>query len=467
MSISARPASLVTRVTLLVGLTTIASLILLGVFVQEAIEQHLMELEIEELHVITDAIQETLDTSTYIEDRSSFVEGLERTVSGHHGVYFMVADSLGDMVYSTPGLDLAAISETIQSTELISTETLHSWVDNAHRYSGVLMEMSPSLTSRSPDTYRVTVAVAMDEHLNFLSGFHLSLWTIIAGICLFAILAAWVAARQAHIPIRRLSARIRNISSDRLNERLDESKVPAELNELVKSFNVMIVRMEEVFEKLSHFSADIAHEFRTPITNIITQTQVSLGQARDVDEYREILYSNLEEYERMAKMVSDMLFLAQTDNGLIKPTFAQLNLQQEIKGLFDFFEALAEEKGVELQLSGRCTPILGDKSMLRRAFSNLISNALTHTESNRQIKVFLEPEAGSVSVSIENPGPAIAAKHLPRIFDRFYQDDQSRRREGAGLGLAIVKSIIELHNGSVSVQSADNRTCFRITLPGI
>ena len=139
--------------------------------------------------------------------------------------------------------------------------------------------------------------------------------------------------------------------------------------------------MEDVFERLSNFSADIAHEFRTPITNIITQTEVSLGKARDVTEYREILYSNLEEYERMAKMVSDMLFLAQTDNGLIKPTFNYLSIRDVIEGIFEYYEAWSEEQDVTLKLSGHCPEIFGDDSMLRRALSNLVSNAIAFSSN--------------------------------------------------------------------------------------
>src|SRR5690606_29828642 len=136
---------------------------------------------------------------------------------------------------------------------------------------------------------------------------------------------------------------------------------------LATSFNGMLDRLEAVFRRLSDYSGDIAHELRTPITNLKTQTEVALSQSRSVEQYREILYSNLEEYERMAKMVSDMLFLAQADNKLLKPELVNIDLETEIRNLFDYFGAWAEERAVDLKLTGRQACVQGDRLMIRRA----------------------------------------------------------------------------------------------------
>jgi two-component system heavy metal sensor histidine kinase CusS len=149
--------------------------------------------------------------------------------------------------------------------------------------------------------------------------------------------------------------------------RLDFRSMPLELRYLASAFNQMIARLEDSFTRLSHFSADIAHELRTPLTNLITQTQVALGRARTLDEYRELLYSNLEEQERLAKMVNDMLWLAKSDHGLLKPVQVTLDLATEVRELFDFFGALAEEKHITLSLEGQAPGVMGDRAMLRRA----------------------------------------------------------------------------------------------------
>lgn len=168
----------------------------------------------------------------------------------------------------------------------------------------------------------------------------------------------------------------------------------------------------------------------------------------------------------MAQMVGDMLYLAQTDNRLLKPGVGKVDLAHEIQDLFDYFEAWAEEHAVSLIQTGSAT-VSGDRLMLRRALSNLISNAIRHTPPGHSVRVSLGRHGDTVTVSVENLGTAIPVEHLPRLFDRFYRVDPSRQRkgDGAGLGLAIVKSIVDAHAGSITVTSDDQKTCFQITLP--
>lgn len=452
----------------MVGIATTISLLALGMFVQRSIELHFVEQETEELKVIADSVRTSLALSAPYSEHTQLADELEGAVAGHHGVFFLVADESNSIIYATPGPDLLNVANSIDVVDAIESDSLLEWIEGGSTYSGAVLQIivpDSALSLQPSQSFRVVVAASMDEHIEFLSNFNRTLWSIITGISLFAILAAWIAARQAHAPLHDLTAKISNISSDQLHIRLDNDNVPVELAELVSSFNTMMIRLEDVFERLSNFSADIAHEFRTPITNIITQTEVSLNKARSVDEYREILYSNLEEYERMAKMVSDMLFLAQTDNGLIQPTFEHLKLINEVKEILDYYEAFAEDRKVTLTLSGDCPGILGDKSMLRRALSNLISNAIDHTLPEHAVAIHIRSTEDSVIVTIENSGKQITAEQLPKIFDRFYQADPSRQREGAGLGLAIVDSIIKVHNGSVSATSSNGVTRFEIRLP--
>ena len=462
-----RPASLIFRVTTMVGIATTASLFALGIFVQHSIEAHFLEQEAEELQVVATAVNNALSSFSDV-NPIEFSNNLEHAVSGHHGVYFLVANNNQGIIYQSPGPDLNLIATSIRPVDSIEADSLYRWNDGNSIYRGAVLRMSnniDSTTQQSDVEYTVVVAAAMDFHLQFLSSFNRVLWLTIAGISLFAIFAAWFAARQAHAPIHRLSAKIGNVGSDRLDIRLDEGKYPVELSELVRSFNTMIIKIEDVFGKLSNFSADIAHELRTPITNIITQTQVSLGKARDVAEYREILYSNLEEYERMAAMVSNMLFLAQTDNGLIKPKFEKLDVKLELLEQFDFFEALAEDRSIKLNLSGGNLWILGDKSMLRRAFSNLLSNAINHSPDKCQVDVNIQLNGNFVEIKVQNPSNPLEPDKLSRIFDRFYKVDSSRHSEGAGLGLAIAKSIIEIHNSSIAATYSEGRTTFTVRVP--
>ena len=229
----------------------------------------------------------------------------------------------------------------------------------------------------------------------------------------------------------------------------------------------MLARLEDSFRRLSDFSSDLAHELRTPISNLMTQTQVALARARTADEYREILYSNLEEYERLSQMTSDMLFLAKADNGLIATRTEPVDLASEVESLFAFYEALAEERDVRLVLAGEGRARV-DRDMLRRAISNLLSNAIRHTPHGGEIRVHIsESGSGQTELSVENPGSPIAPEHLLRLFDRFYRVDASRRKEGegAGLGLAITKSIVEAHVGSISASSKGGIFRFAFSVP--
>ena len=195
------------------------------------------------------------------------------------------------------------------------------------------------------------------------------------------------------------------------------------------------------------------------------RTQVALARARSEDEYREVLASNAEEYERLARMVGDMLFLAQADHGLVVPSREPVDLALQVRELFDFFDALAEEKGLRLTLTGS-GQVSGDKLMLRRALANLISNAIRHTPAGGAIRVDIESSSEGTKLSVENSGEPIPREQMSRIFDRFYRGDPSRHEggEGAGLGLAITRSIIRAHGGEIGVRSVTGGVCFELRM---
>ena len=322
-------------------------------------------------------------------------------------------------------------------------------------------------TGQQVEPFSVVLAIEIDFHLHFLNSFHRYLWWLTAVACLIAIAATWLAVHQGHAPIRRISQQINRVNSEQLHLRLDSTGVPAELAPMATAFNEMIDRLEDGFRRLSNFSGDIAHELRTPITNLTTQTQVALSRARTAQEYREILYSNLEEYERMAKMIGDMLFLAKADNGLIEPERTAVPLVAELRELVDFFEAWSEERQVAIVVTGdEKVTAAADKAMLRRALSNLLSNAIRHTPEGGTIQASVQNNGKAVRIRIANPGPTIPAEHLAHLFERFYRPDASRHRngEGAGLGLAIVKSIVQAHGGQVTASSDHGMTCFEVLL---
>ena len=456
-----RPPSLRLR---LIGLIGIASALVLMVFdwvIVRSIEIHFAELDADRLRAHAETVAHAL-AYTARDGRDHDLPALQRALAGHHGLLVRITDAEGTVLHRTPGPDLARFAATVPSTPAIEPASLHPWQDGGHHYQGAVLTL-PTTGAASPLT--VTLAIGMDIHLRYLAEFYRALGLTTLGAFAVLLLAVGVAVHQGHAPLRRITAQIRTIGSDQLHIRLRPETLPEELVELARSFNQMLERIEQVFRQLSHFSADIAHELRTPVTNLMTQTQVALGETRNADEYREILYSNLEEHERMAQMIGDMLFLAKTDNGLLKPGRGPVDLAHEIRELFDFLGAWAEARGVALVLEGEAVSP-GDRLMLRRALSNLLGNAIRHTDTGGTVRVGLASQAGQIQVSVENTGSVIPAEYLPRVFDRFFRIDPARQHhgEGAGLGLAIVKSIVEAHGGRISVDSGNGLTRFRIEL---
>ena len=229
----------------------------------------------------------------------------------------------------------------------------------------------------------------------------------------------------------------------------------------------MLERLEDAFQRLSDFSADLAHELRTPVSNLMMQTQVALSLPRDADHYRAILESNSEEYERLARMISDMLLLAKAENGLVLVHEEFVDLAHEVRQLFDFYELSADEKHIGLQVRGEGT-LHGDRLMLRRALGNLISNALRHTPVRGTICVEINQDGAQLRIQVQNTGEPIAAAHLARFFERFYRADPARQRdagEGTGLGLSITQAIVRAHGGEVSAASSDGMTNFSLFFP--
>ena len=319
----------------------------------------------------------------------------------------------------------------------------------------------------SPDTPQLTLLLDITHHQHFLQRMQRLIWmTVGLSALATAILGAW-AARSGLRPLRRMSAIAASVSADSLNARLPHTQMPAELAELATAFNAMLERLDDSFQRLSAFSADIAHELRTPLSNVLTHTQVTLTRPRDIEAYKEALHSNLEELQWMAQLVNDMLYLAKADHGLLTPRREPLDLTHELESLLEFYALSAEDSQITLSREGNAQ-IAGDRSMLRRALSNLLDNALRYTPAGGAIKVMISETAAWVRISLTNTGAGIAPELLPRLFDRFYRAD-SARSEGssvhAGLGLAITQSIIRAHGGQIRCESQEGMTRFVIELP--
>ena len=340
---------------------------------------------------------------------------------------------------------------------------LRSWSDGTIAYRLVVTDI---LMSDGKPEWRVGIAINTLHHAKFLAAFERELLLIGSGGLLCMALFGWVAIRRGLRPVQKMAVVAESISAQRLHNRLAIETIPIELESLARAFNAMLDRLSDSLERLSAFSSDLAHELRTPVNNLMTQTQVLLSKPRENDDYREVLYSNLEEFERLARMISDMLFLAKADNGLIIPHRETVQLASEITAVLDFYEALAADKSLTLNTSGQAL-VMGDALMLRRVISNLVSNAVRHAYPETVIHVAVSTQGNEACLTVQNVGDTIPEQHLPHLFERFYQADGARQRteEGVGLGLAITRSIVLAHQGKIEVSSQHGVTQFTITLP--
>jgi len=314
---------------------------------------------------------------------------------------------------------------------------------------------------------QLTLLLDITHHQHFLQRMQHLIWlTVGLSALATALLGAW-AARSGLRPLRRISALASEVSAHSLNSRLPEENLPPELAEMAHNFNAMLGRLDDSFQRLSAFSADIAHELRTPLSNLLTHTQVTLTRPRPLEDYREALHSNLEELQWMAQLVNDMLYLAKADHGLLIPKREALDLAQEADLLLEFFAPLADDARVTLSRDGHGS-LEGDRSMLRRALSNLLDNALRFTKAEGEVRIRIEEHVLGLSLRVENTGDGIDAQQLPRLFDRFYRADPARHEgssEHAGLGLAITQSIVRAHGGQIRCESENGWTRFVIELP--
>ena len=450
--------SLTARISLLFAASAAIVLLGLGWVVVQSVEKHFLEIDRHEIEGKLTLVQNLLAKVEGPVDLDAIPSQLDDALVGHHGLSIALVDKDGAIWFTSQAQDFPV-------APLLKAEPgrILTWTENGRSYRGITTPVVIGLQ----DASRFTVAISLDitHHRQFRREFLalLTFTTMLAALITAAL--GWLVTRLGLRPLRKMTALATNLSASHLNQRIPEAPLPVEIRSLATAFNAMLARLESSFQRLSEFSSDIAHELRTPVSNLMTQTQVALSKTRSAEEYREVLYSSLEEYQRLAKMIGDMLFLAKADNGLIIPNREPVDLAAEIADLFTYYEALAEDNGVSLAAQGAGI-VTGDRLMLRRALSNLLSNAIRHTPRGGAVTVDIHADDGFVSVAVENPGEPILPEHLLRIFDRFYRIDPSRQRtgEGAGLGLAITQSIVEAHGGEIKARSGET-TCFEMRLP--
>lgn len=277
----------------------------------------------------------------------------------------------------------------------------------------------------------------------------------------------WWAVHRGLKPLRTFRKVAQRVTAQDLSHRMTITGLPDELRGLAQAVNVMLERLDGDVQQLTRFSDDLAHELRSPMNNLMGKAQVTLSRDRPPQVYKQVLESCTEELERLSGMVSQMLFLASVSRPSALLAFRSLDLRAEAEKVAELFAFSAEEKQVHVQVQGQAF-VLADQLMVQRATSNLLSNAIRHALPGSTVTLALTHQIEEVSLAVCNVGEGIDAQHLPRLFDRFYRVHASRSRQqgGTGLGLAIVRSIMQLHDGRVTVTSVPGgETVFGLAFP--
>ena len=304
------------------------------------------------------------------------------------------------------------------------------------------------------------------HHSDWLTLYDNSMMLAIAvgGVC--SALVGWLIARNGLNPLFQITRSLKKITAHDVHESTHTDGWPREVSELACEFDRVLTRLQNSFRQLSQFTADAAHEFRTPLNNLMGATSLALSKERSPEQYQALLQSHIEQYTRLNRMIESLLFLARADNTSTGFQLQSVDLGACARDVLDFFSAVADERGVILKAEGEAT-VMADESMLRIALSNLVSNGLRFTPAGKTLRIRVERNSKQdVVASVIDSGPGIAPEHYAHIFDRYYRLEKSRSTEGAGLGLSIVQTIMHLHGGSALVgRDAGGGAVFSLVFP--
>ena len=395
---------------------------------------------------------------TFLEQEVRF-EGGSYAAELHYLIYSRVLDERGQVLVETPGAENLppALFPTPTPDDGVPQQAVLKRAADGRSY---LLATAWSEAEAAGQPRRL-IQVALDnaDEKNFMSLYQGgSMFLVILGIVVAARVGALV-ARSGMRPLDDITRVAEQITASQLRQRLQPERWPSELAALAQAFDGMLGRLDDSHTRLAQFSADIAHELRTPIHALMGQAEAALIKERTPAEYRRLLQSNLEVYQRLTRMINELLFLARAEDPKTLIERRWLDARAELEAVRDFHEALAEDRGVSLICTGQAQ-LYADPHLFRRAVTNLLSNGLRHTPRGGQIVLSLERGGDDdVLVRVTDSGCGIRGEDLPYVFERLYSPDRSSARstEGTGLGLAIVKSIAELHGGSAAVDSGPGR----------
>jgi len=381
---------------------------------------------------------------------NAFAEELKSRRAGEHPTYWIrMLDPQGRTYAETPGMDRSLPPEIFPLAQQSSLavggrKDYHRWPK--------LFSLTAFNEVSGGQTYAVQLAQDRSSDERVEREFALLFVIVLASSGLASAFIAMIVTKRGLRPLTEMTRSVARMGPTHLKERVAPAGWPRELQPLALAFDDMLKRLDDSFTRLSQFSADLAHELRTPIANMLGEAQVILTRDRTAPEYRQTIESTVAECERLSRIVDNLLFVARVDAAREPIACERFDARAAVEKIAQFYQTIAEDHHVTITCSGN-GQLYADPDLFERALGNLLDNALRFTPEGGAIRIALSKHDTHFEVAVTDNGCGIAPEHLPQVFDRFYRAESSRGSDGAGLGLALVKSIVELHGGSATIQS--------------
>jgi two-component system heavy metal sensor histidine kinase CusS len=441
-----RPRSIASQLILLFTLATALLLACgLGVFYSLVVRHAFAE----DNAVLADKIS-ALSADLHESGPGVFADELRGHYAGEHAAYWIrMLDSQGRTSAETPGMD-RLLSREIFPPPQKSESAVRDLKD--YRRGSKLFSLVAVNEESGSQRYTLQVAQDRSSDERVERNFAVLFIIVLSGSVLASGLIAIVVTKRGLRPLQEMTQSLERIGPTHLKERVTPTDWPRELKPLAIAFDDMLKRLDDSFTRLSQFSADLAHELRTPIANMLGEAQVALTRDRTAAEYRETIESTISECERLSRIVDNLLFVARVDAAREPIARKRFDARASVEKIAAFYQTIADDRHVTISCSGQ-GQLHADPDLFERAVGNLLDNALRFTPENGSIQIALSKRDAEFEVAVSDNGCGIAPEHLPRVFDRFYRAESSRGSDGAGLGLSLVKSIAELHGGSATIKS--------------
>lgn len=462
------------RTVFLLTIFVVISQVVIYIWVQRSVNEHFEQMDSEIItHTAFNLRKRMVNFNDHIEPFTVSKSQALIDVNHPHSSWLdydlktLISDKNGNLLSSNPSNfinDLPADFSLLQLLQDYRDQQFMIKINNRH-YRAIIVTHQEVLAF---------IALPIDVHHQYLIQFNRQLSLILIAITLLLVSVAALSVHWGFAPLATIVQKMKGINLQRLDERIVVGDMPLELRPLTESYNSMMVKLESNFESLSRFSDNIAHELRTPIATLSTQTQVMLTKPRESDEYIEQLHHQHDTLKQLSAMINDMLLLAKTQKELSDSQISHVDIESLITKLIDYYEMIAEDREIIFEKSGDFKTVLGDKGLLQRLFANLMSNAIYYAASNSTIMISATVLTSSTSLNapkddIQSPeqlwlritmtnrlDKPLNQIEADKLFERFYRHDKTNTmHSGTGLGLSIVQAIANAHNGKVSITIKD------------